>query len=135
MILQSMSKRKEEALRSFVARTLKRSRDLFINQHGAKVEVCLPPASCLVGLREGLMAPSGQKRAVRTSFAATCGAGTSGVLCGQCFGPNALSPRPTPLPQTMGEYSRAGHLFLTIPHPCLFLPPLTKQSGVPPRRV
>ena len=26
--------------------------------------------------------------------------------------------------------ARAGHLFLTIPHLCLFLPPLTKQSGV-----
>ena len=25
--------------------------------------------------------------------------------------------------------------FLTIPHPCLFLFPLTKQSGVPSRRV
>ena len=35
----------------------------------------------------------------------------------------------------------AGHLFffssslfLTIPHPCLFLPPLTKQSGEPSHR-
>ena len=34
-----------------------------------------------------------------------------------------------------GEYYRAGHLFLIISHPCLFLPSLTKQSGVPSRRV
>ena len=31
--------------------------------------------------------------------------------------------------------ARARHLFLTIPHPCLFFPHLTKQFGVPSRRV
>ena len=42
-------------------------------------------------------------------------------------------PQP-PLRRGGGVLARracAGHLFLTIPHPCLFLPPLTKQSGVP----
>ena len=35
----------------------------------------------------------------------------------------------------LARWARAVHIFLTIPHPCLFLPPLTKQSGVPSRRV
>ena len=42
------------------------------------------------------------------------------------------------MPHTLvcwGEYWRAGHLFFTIPHPCLFLPPLTKQTLSPPREV
>ena len=43
-------------------------------------------------------------------------------------------------PEAMGEYYCAGRtpgifFFFTIPHPCLFLPPLTKQSGVPSRRI
>ena len=33
------------------------------------------------------------------------------------------------------RWARAGHLFLTIPHPCLFLPSLTKQSGERARSV
>ena len=32
-------------------------------------------------------------------------------------------------------WAHAGHLFLTIPHLCLFLTHLTKQSGEPSRRV
>ena len=37
----------------------------------------------------------------------------------------------------VARWARAGHLFLTISHPCLFLPPhpLTKQPGVPSRSV
>ena len=35
----------------------------------------------------------------------------------------------------LARLARAGHLLLTIPHPCLFLPSLTKQSGVPFRCV
>ena len=30
----------------------------------------------------------------------------------------------------LARWARARHIFLTIPHPCLCLPPLTKQSGV-----
>ena len=32
-------------------------------------------------------------------------------------------PPPTRPPLSLGEYWRAGHLFLTFPHPCPFLPP------------
>ena len=31
----------------------------------------------------------------------------------------------------IAKWDGTGHLFFTIPHPCLFLPPLTKQYGVP----
>ena len=55
-----------------------------------------------------------------------CGGGW-GVACGQ-----GLSSGSTGV---VARRARAGHLFLTIPHPCLFLPPLTKQSGVPSHSV
>ena len=62
------------------------------------------------------------------------------VLCSLCMRPVLschcdTSLRHWALGGVLARRARAGHLFLTIPHPCLFLPPLTKQSGEPSRPV
>ena len=50
------------------------------------------------------------------------------------WSPNASSSA-SGMGEVLARWARAGHLFFTIPHPCLFFPPLTKQSGVPSRSV